>query len=310
MLLQARRGEKKKVARIADLTGGWMGIVLLASCGGIIPETPNRMTLQWQRANCPAADLAPLTRPDGRLAEVTIIALEGERLYVPTEWLRRGAHPIDPRGPPRETVVAGTGGMGGLSPGLDPHFPGDDRQPFCLGTVHRAGSSQSRRQQRRDPDFLLGLRFRQTTTDSPDGRVIDYRETLHAHQVLQFVWSAAGEPDRWWAGPPLPGGPGVHAGDGWLGVQLGAGLATAATREIRIDRSLDSDAFNSVFMGVQVHGGWRFSFRVSPHVVAIYTLSHRVDIVRWRAYRAQVREIHAWLKTPPAGRDEDRRFSF
>lgn len=212
-----------------------------------------------------------------------MLNLGGEQLYIPTEWMRRPG--VAPWSAPPMGVRAVTGGVGKEEPWLNLEEPGDEYHPLCLGIVHQVKAGKP---DRRDPDFNLSLKFQNASTDTADSKPRDLGgKTFYAFQAIRFNYMATGNPNRIWDGSPamvypLTPGPGV--------VELG-------------DKSRPLRA-------LEMPGGWFLSFAMNDRISAHFQVTEKVDRQRWLELRDKVDHIYAWLKTPPAARDNDTPLTF
>jgi hypothetical protein len=249
--------------------------LITSGCSRPLPRE-NPMTASWQTSHCPPElDLQLFKASSGQVFEATTMDLDGERLYVPTSWLRRRGvasyQSTAPRG-----VRASTGGNGHLDPGPYAEAPGDIKNPLCVGVVHRVRAGKP---DPRDPDFNLTLRFRFASSDSADGKPKDHGDVTYGFQTLRINYMELGNPDRLWDGSPA------------LVYPLKPGPTVVF-----------SPKGTSPLKAVEIPGGWFFSFPLNDHISIHFELTDEVDKVNWAKFRAKAVRIYNWLKTPPASR--------
>jgi hypothetical protein len=261
-------------------------IVLAALANACSPPNfaENPMTVAWQRKHCPRGlDLNPFKGPAGILYEATILDLGGERLYIPSEWLRRPGVALY-RTPTPSGVKASHGGSGDLYPELgDGEFPGDDSNPFCLGVVHYA---KHRKEDQRDPDFYIRFAFRFSSSDSSDARQVDYGGITYGFQMVRLNYLESGNPDRMWQGSP------------------------ALVYPLRFGPMLINKPGAPPLKATKANDGWAMSFPLDAHVSGQFQLTDKVDQRRWMSFRQKVVNFYAWLKTPPTKRDNLKSMAF
>lgn len=283
--------------------------------------TDERLTLAWQQANCPRADaLDDLLLPGGRVANVEIFEMFGERLYVPRQWLRAGETQASEG--QRGSAERWPNGVRATARGPHGHAPwraGERAEgavaESCLGTVFRSIPSHEPTR----PRFTLSIAFRRSTPHYPDGRILDAGSRTYGFQRLLFVYRETAAPLPWTVQARPAQGPRTDIGEGWFTVPRELAFRDAGfegTYKLGIQVAIDglalhgSSPADAETMAFRTQAAWSFHTRLGAQMDAVYDVGVLVPVARWRHYRDTARDVHEWLKSRPSQRDNDRQFIF
>jgi hypothetical protein len=260
------------------------------------PKVPLRdqLTLAWQKANCRDAEaLGEIALADGRIADVEVFEILGERLYVPRAWLRS---------PTDAAVRASTGGNNRQDPYRSALINGLE-DPRCLGRVFRTLAPEADRPF--DPLFRLQLEFLRSTTSTPDAAIVE-RMRPQTTQVVAITYEKPGAAERSRFVARAAGETRSALGDGWSAARrkiTGSPDVRPLYEQVLFDerdpprrwRRHDYDGFTWLSLS-------NFEVQVSEHAHVDFSLAHVVAPDRWRGYRARAVRLYNWLRTRPRER--------
>lgn len=271
---------------------GLIGLIIVIGIVRSLPRhplsrdagAPDYLTVDYQLANCPEiTNLADLEIGGGRIAEVAVVRIGRHLLYVPIDWLRAGQ--AKPVGVTEQGVAAAIDGSGQAVDWRAPALPGG---PYCIGAeqVVQPADQRTRRG--------LSLSFEAVTTANATGRVARAQGAAQSvPHLADFLYA----PD--WSPPDFPSDASVARPGGWA---LYEDLNSPTDERLYLQVG-HSDRFNSRFVAVQPREHIRFTYRVSPDLVATYYLAADADPARWAWYRDKMARVLRYLETPPRRRN-------
>jgi hypothetical protein len=303
-----------------------VAISILLVAAGCEPEVPPQdptnsadPVYRVDLSKCPrTAEWPNLTLANGQLADVTILQLGSTKLYVPMEWLRERGWKSRPR-PPSQGVVADTGGKASFDPPLDSRFSAGQFLPIpanCPGIVHVLGQARAQDTQP-GPDFNLTLHFERSATGSPENVYSEQLPKLYHHNSISIEFSHDRKADSfdlvkaWTLPEPPQQNRRLEGQDLRYGVNAAGWIETGTNRGGSFSLvNRQGDRLNPSFAARNTLGVVSFPFWATEDIVLTYRLIElQTPPEQWTRYREPLRQLLGWLATPPARRENDRRFS-